>query len=369
MSQNGKLLLSTGESMEGQLIGAPLSASGELVFCTGMVGYSEAITDPSYFGQILIFSYPLIGNYGFPEMTAPASTNIPIGFESAKARAAGIILSQESLSAHHWNSIETLDSWLKQQKIPALSGIDTRHLIHILRNRRNNNEKILARIEPENFKKINPEKNTFFDPDQTNILPKVSTSQIIKLGKGRTKIAIYDFGVKWNIIRKLIKQNCEIEILPWNTPPETIDCNGWLFSNGPGDPLQTEDTIQRIQKIIKKKQPILGICLGHQLLALAAGAQTRKMNYGHRSQNQPVIEISTQRAFMTTQNHGFEVKKESLPPEWELWFTNANDHSVEGICHQTLPFKGVQFHPEASGGPHDTEWVIDDFISDAKKSK
>jgi carbamoyl-phosphate synthase small subunit len=349
------LVFSSGTILSGRHIGAPVSKSGELVFCTGMVGYSEALTDPSYFGQILVFAYPLIGNYGFPEKIDLLSK----GYESTSAKVSGVIVLQDSFSAHHWSGNKTLSDWLGEQNIPGIADIDTRALVHMIRNQ----GKILARIESDNSRT----EKIFFDPDASNILPNVSTKEILKLGKGKKRIAIYDFGVKWNIVRKVIGNNCEVQLLPWDTKPESIDCDAWLLSNGPGDPTNTADTIGRIRKIMEIKKPILGICLGHQLLAIAAGAKTKKMNYGHRSQNQPVVEIKTKKAFMTTQNHGFEVEKNSLPNEWELWFTNANDESVEGICHRSLQFRGVQFHPEAASGPQDTGWIIDEFVSDVTK--
>ncbi len=240
MRQKCKLVLSDGSSFQGDLIGAPLRASGELVFTTGMVGYSEAITDPSYFGQILCFTYPLIGNYGIPDLPKGLGLQLPFpsGFESARANAAAVILTIDSPEVFHWNSFQSIDEWLKNQGVPCVVGLDTRHLVHLIRSQPN----LLGRIEPEHAEgyrdmgALTPKSpNAFFDPGMNNIMTEVSVKERVRLGKGNTRVGLVDCGVKWNIIRQFINFGCEVELLPWDTDLSTVDCDMWLLSNGPGD--------------------------------------------------------------------------------------------------------------------------------------
>ncbi len=371
MRQRCTLILSNGERFQGDLIGAPLESSGEMVFTTGMVGYSEAMTDPSYFGEILVFAYPLIGNYGVPPLPKEMTYPLPSGWESNKVHASAVIVSIDSREAFHWNSFEPLSKWLEAQGVPGIVGIDTRHLVHTIRKSRN----LLGRISPErpegyrNLGSINPlTVGQYFDPSLQNVLPEVSRKDIIKLGKGKIRIGLVDCGVKWNIISQLLKYDCEVQVLPWDTDFSKIDCHGWLLSNGPGDPIMTGDLKDRVKSLLQEDRPILGICLGHQLLSLAAGATTHRMPYGHRSHNQPVYVVHTRNGYMTSQNHGFVVDDKSLPSDWEPWFRNANDQTIEGIKHKTKHFRSVQFHPESAGGPRDTGWIIEEFISEVKKS-
>ena len=369
------LKLSNGDQFTGELIGAPLSASGELVFTTGMVGYSEALTDPSYFGQILLFTYPLIGNYGIPELPKSLENPIPRGFESNRVHAAAAILTIDSPETFHWNSWQSLDAWLEEQNVPGIVGLDTRHLVHLIRS----NPRLRARVEPENSEGIRPLGNGFtgmsasgyFDPGEHNVLPAVSTPErrLVKpaSGQGRTRIGVVDCGVKWNIIRQRLELDCEVVLLPWNTDLSKVDRDGWLLSNGPGDPQKTGDLQQRVKALLKENQPLLGICLGHQILALAAGAQTVRMPYGHRSHNQPVYQVGTRRGYITSQNHGYVVDDATLPAEWEPWFRNANDQTIEGIRHKTKPIRSVQFHPEAAGGPRDSGWILEQFVTEVRE--
>lgn len=364
------LLLSNGSRFQGELIGAPLSSSGELVFTTGMVGYSEAISDPSYFGQILVFTYPLIGNYGIPTPPKELALPIPRGFESAHARAAAVVLTIDSDEAFHWNSNNSLDAWLKAEGVPGIVGLDTRHLVHLVRQSRG----LLGRVlpeRPEGVRDFGPRltpyaQEGFFDPGAHEILPEISTTKPNLLGKGRHRIALVDCGVKWNIIRQLLSHDCEVMLLPWDSDFSRVECDGWLISNGPGDPKKTADLQQRLAQLLSGDKPILGICLGHQLLALAAGMQTTRMEYGHRSHNQPVYMVGTRKGFITSQNHGYVVDESTMPPGWEAWFRNANDQTNEGLKHKTKPFRSVQFHPEAAGGPRDTSWILEQFVHDVK---
>ena len=362
------LKLSNGMEFSGELIGAPLEASGELVFTTGMVGYSEALTDPSYFGQILLFTYPLIGNYGIPPLSHALKLETSQGFESERVHAAAVIVSADSADAFHWSSRQTLDEWLKEQKVPGIVGVDTRQLVHLIREEK----KLYGRILPEGAsgervligKLPSAEPAVFFDPSAHEVVRAVSCEKPYRVGRGSKRIALVDTGVKWNILRQLVTHGAEVEVLPWDYDLSKVDCSGWLLSNGPGDPMKTGDLRQRVAQLLTGDRPILGICLGHQLLALAAGATTSRMPYGHRSHNQPVQLVGTRKGFITSQNHGFMVDEGSLPSDWQPWFFNANDQTIEGIRHTVKPFRSVQFHPEAAGGPRDTGWIIEQFVGE-----
>lgn len=370
MRQKCTLELSSGHSFQGELIGAPLESSGEMVFTTGMVGYSEALTDPSYFGQILAFTYPLIGNYGIPPLPSKLTDDIPVGFESSKVNVAAAIVTIDSEEAFHWNSFQSLSDWLAEQAVPGISGIDTRHLVHIIRSTPNLKGRIIPE-RPEGHRTLGPfdclEKGNYFDPGEHNILPAVSTEQPVKLGSGKYKIAAIDCGIKWNIIRQLLKYDTQVELIPWNADLSKVDCDGWLLSNGPGNPQNTGDLVSNVKKILEEEKPVLGICLGHQILSLAAGLETERMDYGHRSHNQPVYLMGTRKGFITSQNHGYVVKETSIPEDWNVWFRNANDQTVEGIRHADKPFLSVQFHPEAAGGPRDTNWVMNEFFEKVER--
>lgn len=366
--QRCSLLLSDGHHFEGELIGSPLRASGQLVFTTGMVGYSEAMTDPSYFGQILVFTYPLIGNYGIPTLPGPLETPIPRGFESGRVNTAAVVLTIDSTEAFHWNSFLSLDGWLSQQGVPGIVGLDTRHLVHLIRQTPN----LLGQVIPEQqtgVRSYGPRLTDiaaegFFDPGMHDIVAEVSTPERRVIGKGKKRVALVDCGVKWNMIRQLTERGLEVELIPWNNRLRDIDCDGWLISNGPGDPTRTGDLVSEVQNLLAGDRPLLGICLGHQILSLAAGATTRRMQYGHRSHNQPVYLVGTRRGFITSQNHGYVVDEDTLPEDWEPWFRNANDQTNEGIRHKSRPFRSVQFHPEAAGGPRDTSWILEQFVNE-----
>lgn len=369
MRQTCDLILSDGSRFKGHLIGAPLEASGEMVFTTGMVGYSEAITDPSYFGQILCFTYPLIGNYGIPDLPSEQTDQIPKGFESTKPHVAGVIVTVDSAEAFHWNSFHSLDIWLKQNNVPGIVGVDTRHLVHQIRS----SENLLGRLEPDRkiggrevsgCAMIGTPETPFFDPGVYPVIDYVSTSQRRIIGKGKTRVGLIDCGVKWNIVRQLLAFGCEVELLPWQTELSNVDCDFWLLSNGPGDPTKAEGLIAQVRQLLKEDRPILGVCMGHQILSLAAGASTKRMAYGHRSHNQPVYEVGTRKGYMTSQNHGYVVIEDSLPEPWLPWFRNVNDDSLEGIRHESKPFRSVQFHPEASGGPQDTAWIFKQALAE-----
>lgn len=364
--RSASLILSDGTRFKGRLVGAPLVSSGQMVFTTGMVGYPETITDPSYFGQIVVFSYPLIGNYGIPPDPHPLSGIPPRGLESDRVRASGIVLGAETLHADHWAAGGPLGSWLERQGVPGIAGLDCRALVTKIRS----SKLLLGRIVPEDptgerdlGAGFYPAREGFFDPGAQCIMPAVSNREPIRLGKGKRRVAVLDTGVKWGILRALLAAGVEVEVRPWDSDLESVDCDGWLLSNGPGDPVRTGPVVPRLKKLLKGSRPVLGICLGHQLLGLAAGARTSRMRYGHRSHNQPVLDVVTRRGALTSQNHGYVVEADSLKNGWAPWFVNVNDGTLEGLRHRSKPWRSVQFHPEASAGPRDTTWIIADFAA------
>ena len=349
------LLLEDGSEYPGRSFGADVSVSGEVVFNTGMVGYNESLTDPSYKGQILVFTYPLIGNYGVP--SGRVVGGLHQGFESEKIQVSGLIVSDYSFESSHWQSVKSLADWCKDEGIPAVTGIDTRALTQRLREKGTMLGKIICKDEPE-----------FYDPNKDNLVKKVSIPEpVLYNKKGKKKILVIDCGVKHSIIRSLTKRDCCVLRVPCDHDFFGYEFSGVIISNGPGDPKMCLGTIESVRRCLSNEIPIFGICLGNQLLALAAGADTYKLKYGHRGQNQPCQEIGTKRCHVTSQNHGYAVKTESLPDKWTPWFRNINDGTNEGILHKEKPFFSIQFHPEHSPGPVDTEHLFDRFLKIVKK--
>jgi len=353
--QKTKLILKDGTNLEGFGFGAKKPVAGEVVFNTGMVGYPESFTDPSYAGQILVLTYPLIGNYGVPQEIK--KNKMFTNFESEKIQIQGLIVSEYSKKYSHWNAKMSLDQWLKRHKIPAIEGIDTRTLTIKLRSK----GVMLGKIEQEN-KEID-----FYDPNKEILAEKVSCKRVINYKGGRTRVVLIDMGVKNNIIRSFQKRNITVIRVPWNYDFTNLKYHGLFISNGPGDPKTCEVTIDNIKKSLAKNIPTFGICFGNQLLALAAGGDTYKLKFGHRSQNQPCVEVGTNRCYITSQNHGYAVNAKKLPPGFREWFVNANDKTNEGIKHIRKPFMSVQFHPEATPGPVDTDYLFDKFVKMIKK--
>lgn len=358
-----KLVLEDGSVFEGISFGADVSSSGEVVFNTGMVGYPESITDPSYSGQILVLTYPLIGNYGVPPRDE--ENCLLKSFESSKIQIKGLIVSDYSLENSHWNSVQSLADWLKSENIPAIYGIDTRQLTKKLRSKGTMLGKIVSCNDVANNKDNIP----YYDPGKENLVANVSIDKPVIYGKGSIRIVVVDCGCKNNIINSFLKRNVQVIRVPWNYDFTTKPYDGLFISNGPGDPVLAHQTILHLRKALMGKKPIFGICLGNQLLALAAGAKTYKLKFGHRSQNQPCVEVGTKRCYITSQNHGYAVDAKTLPHGWKEWFVNANDSSNEGIRHLEKPFFSVQFHPEAFPGPNDTAFLFDKFIEIVKKYK
>ena len=339
----------------GHSIGVENGVRGELVFTTAMVGYSEALTDPSYCSQILVFSYPMMGNYGVPSLARNGI--LSVGFESAKIQVAGVVFDSLSLHFSHFDATRSLGAWLIEQKIPTIVGVDTRELIRKLRVEK----RIIGSMVFNNQVDFSSRNSSDFH--LSNLLPKVSIKEPKIYGAGRRRIGVIDCGVKHSLIRILLEHDIEVLQCPWNADFLNIDCDGWVISNGPGDPSKTEGLPKAVMALMNNQnRPILGICLGHQIMALASGLTTRSMKFGHRSHNQPVKDLATGKGYITSQNHGYEVCLDSLGNDWCLSFQNLNDGSVEGIRHRFLPFEGVQFHPEAAGGPRDTRWILDRFV-------
>ena len=347
-----KLVLKDGTTLTGESFGADVSSAGEVVFNTSMVGYPEAMTDPSYRGQILTFTYPLIGNYGVGEADKDKN-KISKRFESNDIQVKGIIVSEYSEDYSHWDSKKNLSTWLKENKIPAITGIDTRKLTQKIRE----HGTILGKIVIEKDVK-------YYNPDLDNLAAQVSIKKPKTYKKGKKTIIAIDCGMKNNIVRNFLKRDVSVIKVPWNYDfiKEGLEFDGIFISNGPGDPAMLTETRKIIQKAMKLKKPIFGICLGCQIMALAAGAKTYKLKFGHRAQNQPCIDTETDHCYITSQNHGFAIEEKSLPKDWKVWLTNANDNTIEGIKHKTLPFFSCQFHPEASPGPTDTVHFFDEFV-------
>jgi carbamoyl-phosphate synthase small subunit len=352
-----KLILSDGTVFTGISFGYEGSAAGEVVFNTSMTGYPESLTDPSYAGQILVATYPLIGNYGVPD--AVETGGLPDFFESERIQVNALIVSDYSLQYSHWSAKRSLGEWLTMNQIPGLYGIDTRALTKIIREK----GAMLGKIV---FGSDDP---GFHDPNLENLVARVSTREVIRYGNGTEKILLVDCGVKYNIIRHFVKRNTTVIRVPWDYDFSKETYDGLFISNGPGNPKMCGDTISHLADSLKQDIPIFGICLGNQLLALASGADTFKLKYGHRSHNQPVLQCGTNRAFVTSQNHGFAIDTASLPAEWEPYFVNLNDGTNEGIRHRSRPVFSVQFHPEASSGPTDSEYLFDDFLTEVRKRK
>ena len=348
-----KLFLKDGTEITGESFGAEKSVAGEVVFNTGMVGYVEALSDPSYTGQILVFTYPLVGNYGVPEKKF---------FESEKVQAAGVVVSEYSEKYSHAHAKESLSSWLKKNGVPAITGVDTRALTKKLREK----GVMLGQLSKTG------KKGKFSDPNAENLVARASIRKkktYLPKGAPKATIVAVDCGMKENIARSLVHRGAKVVRVPWNYDFTKENYDGLFISNGPGDPVMCKETVGNLKTAFEKGKPILGICLGTQLMALAAGAKTYKLKYGHRSHNQPCVDTTSGRCYITSQNHGYAIDKKTLPKEWRVWFENANDGSVEGIRHSKLPFRSVQFHPEASPGPTDTAWVFDEFLETVRKHK
>ena len=363
------LVLEDGTVFLGDGFGSPGRVSGEVVFSTSMVGYPEALTDPSYYGQILTLTYPLIGNYGVPPYKCD-EFGVPIYFESIGIKVRGLVIQELCLTPHHWASEKTLDEWLRSEGIPGICNIDTRRLTKKLRIK----GVMLGILEvceedsEPNVDRLLKEVRHVPDPNLKDLVKEVTIKEPIYYRAGdRKRIVLIDCGVKAGIIRCLLKRKVEVIRVPYPFPEDEIleyRPNGILVSNGPGDPKRmSNDVIEAVAHFIEEGIPVMGICLGNQVISLAAGGDTYKLKYGHRSQNQPAYDLETGRCYITTQNHGYAVKAESLKGTGlKVWFINANDKTIEGVRHENGRTFAVQWHPEASPGPYDTEFLFDLFI-------
>ncbi len=353
-----KLILDDGTHFSGTPFGALKPVAGEVVFNTAMTGYPESLTDPSYKGQILVLTYPLIGNYGVPGQLI--TEQLSAYFESDRVHIAGLVISGYSNEYSHWNALESLSDWLREHDVPGLAGVDTRAITKILRERGT----MLGKLVQARGNEIG-----FFDPNKENLVAQVSIKEKMIYPGGENRVLLVDCGVKNNIIRCLRQTGATVLRVPWDHDFLQEDYDGIVISNGPGDPQMCRPTVEHLRMAIEAEKPVFGICLGNQLLSIAGGASTYKLKYGHRGYNQPALQVGTNRAYITSQNHGFAVDNKTLGNAWEPLFINLNDGTNEGVKHKTKPFFSTQFHPEASGGPTDTRFLFGDFIKMVEQYK
>ncbi|RLE50156.1 MAG: carbamoyl-phosphate synthase small subunit [Candidatus Methanomethylicota archaeon] len=376
MSIKAVLVLEDGSVWYGKGFGAVREVVGEVVFTTGMVGYPEALTDPSYYGQILTFTYPLIGNYGVPPYDMVDEFKLPLHFESHGVKVWGVVVHEVCQHPSHWSSVKSLHEWLLEENVPGIYGIDTRALTYKLRERGVMMGLLKVYHEGEDideeklYQKL--AKATRYGEEDLVKYVTVKEPIVHRPKKTVARIVLMDCGVKLGIIRELLKRGLEVIRVPYDTDVSQVlelKPQGVLVSNGPGDPKKLDKTIETVRELMKLNMPVFGICLGNQILALAAGGDTYKMKYGHRGQNKPCIDLTTGRSYVTSQNHGYAVKPEGLKDlGFRVWFINADDKTVEGIAHLNKPVFATQFHPEASPGPYDTLWVFDLFVKEVLKS-
>jgi carbamoyl-phosphate synthase small subunit len=347
-----KLLLADGTAVTGSAFGADRAVGGEVVFTTGMTGYVEALTDPSYRGQILVMTFPLQGNYGIPSDR----------HESSRIQVQGLVVSRLAAEPSHHRSTRSLDDWLRSEGVPGIFGVDTRAITRRLRSSGTMKGYLLADdIDRERAEHV----------DMTQVVRDVAPTEIVEYPGGDLRIVVVDTGAKENIFRCLQDRGATVVRAPafreWSHLLDGAD--GVVLTNGPGDPADVPEVVEKVRGVLAAGVPTLGICLGHQLLARAAGASTYKLKFGHRSHNQPVMNTASRRAYVTSQNHGYAVSERTLPQNWEAWYVNLNDGTNEGIRHDHRPFRSVQFHPEAAAGPRDTSFLFDEFLRMAAEAK
>ena len=380
--RNVTLILDDGTRFRGQSFGYEKPVAGEVVFNTAMTGYPESLTDPSYAGQLMTLTYPLVGNYGVPPFSIEAN-GLPTFMESGRIHAEAIIVSDYSENYSHWNAVESLADWLKREHVPGITGIDTRELTKVLREHGvmmgrivfDDNEELRMKNEELGCAAAQYDDSSFgggadilhssFNYGEVNYVDRVSCKEVIRYNEGAgKKVVLVDCGVKTNILRCLLRRGVEVIRVPWDYDFNGLEFDGLFISNGPGDPDTCDAAVQNIRRAMQnEKLPIFGICMGNQLLSKAGGATIYKLKYGHRSHNQPVRMVGTDRCFITSQNHGYAVDNNTLGADWEPLFVNMNDGSNEGIRHKRNPWFSAQFHPEAASGPTDTEFLFDEFVN------
>jgi carbamoyl-phosphate synthase small subunit len=372
VARQARVVLEDGSEFSGWSFGKGRSQAGEVVFTTGMTGYPQSLTDPSFRGQILVATYPLMGNYGVPVNAKTGEPfydelGIPLHFESPLVQVSGFVVAEACEEPSHFASGISLSGWLEKNNVPGIFGIDTRTLTERLREYGVMRGKILV----EGGRDVTYDSGMIREP-----VADVSPREVrrfrppgVKDGDKLPRIVLVDCGAKANILRCFLARNVELIRVPWDCDLRNIEYDGLFLSNGPGDPKACNKTIAGLRRAFDLGKPIFGICLGNQIMALAAGADTYKMPYGHRGQNQPCIETGSGRCYITSQNHGYAVREETLPKGWEPWFINANDNTVEGIRSVHKPFSAVQFHPEGCPGPRDTEFLIERFVEQVRDAK
>lgn len=365
-TRKAALILEDGSSFSGYGFGASNRVSGEVIFSTSMVGYPEALTDPSYKGQVLTLTYPLVGNYGVPPREH--EFGIMKYFESENIQVSGLVIHELCTKPSHWLSTKTLNEWLMEENVPGIHGIDTRRLTKKLRAKgvMLGTLQVYEENEEPDLEKLFNEVKKAKDPNQANLVQDVTVKEpILYEVSGKRTVVLIDCGVKHGILRNILRLEADIVRVPYNFSAEEIleyNPKGVVLSNGPGDPKKCVKTIECIRRLVAEEVPTMGICLGNQILALAFGGDTYKLKYGHRSQNQPALDLTSNRCYITTQNHGYAVSRDSLDKTaLDTWFVNANDQTVEGVRHKVKPAFAVQWHPEGAPGPYDTEFLFDEF--------
>ncbi|KAG5663092.1 hypothetical protein KAF25_001028 [Fusarium avenaceum] len=362
------LTIRDGPVFQGKAFGANANVSGEAVFTTSLVGYPESMTDPSYRGQILVFTQPLIGNYGVPSAVRD-EFNLLKYFESPHVQCAGIVVSDVAVNYSHWTAVESLSEWCAREGVPAISGVDTRAIVTHLREQGSS----LARISVGEEYDADEDEG-FVDPGQINLVKRVTTKApfVVESPGASLHVALIDCGVKENILRSLVSRGASVTVFPYDYPIHKVSqhFDGVFISNGPGDPTHCQATVHNLARLMETSNiPIMGICLGHQLLALAVGARTIKLKYGNRAHNIPALDLTTGLCHITSQNHGYAIDASTLPSDYKEYFVNLNDGSNEGMLHKTRPIFSTQFHPEAKGGPMDSSYLFDKYLQNVQLAK
>jgi carbamoyl-phosphate synthase small subunit len=356
-----RLLLEDGTALTGRSFGAPRATAGEVVFNTAMSGYVETLTDPSYKGQILVLTYPLVGSYGVPAPRAPGSL-LARPYESDRIQPQGLVVQSYVSNYSHHAATRSLGAWLESEGVPAITGVDTRTLTRKLRE----HGTIRGWIYPDGMEVERAKRVAHVVEMRDEVFRLVAPAEVIRYEEGRLRVLLIDVGAKDNIVRSLLERGASVVRAPYHSPrlaELAAECDGVMIGNGPGEPKDLGGLIASVRGLLASyARPIFGICLGNQILALAAGGDTYKLPYGHRGVNQPVQDLLTRRGYITSQNHGYAVRDASLPADWEPWFVNINDGTNEGVRARSRPFFSVQFHPEASPGPEDAAFLFDDFL-------